>query len=180
MAVRAKERSLKRGWVYHCNLGVGIGSEMQKLRPCIIVQNDIANKKSPNTIVVPITHDPDILPMMVPLTSVLAEDETLLLDGSANTSCIVCVNKARLGDYICKILPSDMKKIDEAIAKSVDIMKYYADKTSKLENLTIHLETVKHDRNHAQDILKEISDRIFEIVLYFKEKESRTDSFLPF
>lgn len=50
------KRVVKRGEVYKCNLGVGIGSEMQKERPCVIVQNDNRNLKSGNTIVIPISH----------------------------------------------------------------------------------------------------------------------------
>lgn len=57
MSDRAKRRFIKRGQVYRCKLGIGIGSEMQKDRPCVIIQNNIGNQKSGNTIVAPITHD---------------------------------------------------------------------------------------------------------------------------
>ena len=61
-AVAAKNRSVKRGQVYRCNFGCGIGSEMQKDRPAVIVQNDVGNNHSGNTIVIPITHDTSTLP----------------------------------------------------------------------------------------------------------------------
>ncbi|MBR7148060.1 MAG: type II toxin-antitoxin system PemK/MazF family toxin, partial [Firmicutes bacterium] len=56
IASNARKRMVKRGQVYRCDFGIGIGSEMQKERPAIIVQNDIGNIHSSNTIVIPITH----------------------------------------------------------------------------------------------------------------------------
>ena len=53
----AKKRIVKRGQVYWCDFGCAVGSEMQKNRPAVIIQNDLANLSSGNTIVIPITHD---------------------------------------------------------------------------------------------------------------------------
>ncbi len=90
---------VKRGQVYRCNFGIGIGSEMQKERPAIIIQNDIGNMKSGNTIVIPITHDVSTLPCVASLTPQYESDGiTLKLDGQANTSNIMCVSKARIGN----------------------------------------------------------------------------------
>lgn len=52
----ARSRIVERGEVYYCNLGVGVGSEEDKDRPCLIIQNDVGNIKSPNSIVAPITN----------------------------------------------------------------------------------------------------------------------------
>lgn len=68
LVVTAKRRYVKRGQVYECELGVGIGSEMQKERPCVIIQNDVGNHKSGNTIVAPMTHNNSRYPFLVPLT----------------------------------------------------------------------------------------------------------------
>ena len=46
LVVNASRRVVKRGQVYRCNFGMGIGSEMQKERPAVIVQNSIGNLKS--------------------------------------------------------------------------------------------------------------------------------------
>ena len=56
IAPNARSRAIKRGQVYRCNFGCGIGREMQKERPAVIIQNDVANSRSGNTIVIPITH----------------------------------------------------------------------------------------------------------------------------
>ena len=44
-----------RGEVYLVDFGIGFGSEQGGIRPAVIVQNNIGNKYSPTTIVVPIT-----------------------------------------------------------------------------------------------------------------------------
>ena len=56
IAPSAKNRIIYRGQVYRCNLGIGVGSEECKERPCVILQYNSANKTSPNTLVAPITH----------------------------------------------------------------------------------------------------------------------------
>ena len=55
-SVKSIKRVVRRGEVYKCNFGIGIGSEIQKERPCIIVQNNTRNSRSGNVIVIPISH----------------------------------------------------------------------------------------------------------------------------
>src|ERR1700733_11708377 len=45
----------KRGEIYLTNLDPTIGREIQKTRPALIIQNDVANRLSEMTIVAPIT-----------------------------------------------------------------------------------------------------------------------------
>ena len=47
-ASNARRRVVKRGEVYKCNLGMGIGSEECKERPCVIIQYDAGNVNSSN------------------------------------------------------------------------------------------------------------------------------------
>lgn len=44
-----------RGEVYLVDFGIGYGSEQGGIRPAVVVQNNIGNKYSPTTIVVPVT-----------------------------------------------------------------------------------------------------------------------------
>lgn len=156
-ALNASKRMVKRGQVYRCNFGVGIGSEMQKDRPAIIIQNDIGNMKSSNTIVIPITHNTNALPCMAPITPQYeADGVTLKLDGQANTSNIMCVSKARIGNYICDLSPSDMKAVDEALAKTAGLMVYYSDLSKKLNDKVSYISRIRQERNIAQDSLSEI------------------------
>ena len=89
---------------------------MQKERPALIIQNNIANSRSGNTIVIPITNDNSTLPCVANITAQTDSMGTTILDGQANKSNIMCVSKAKLKDYICSLPMTDMKKIDKAIA----------------------------------------------------------------
>ena len=155
-APSAQRRLVKRGQVYRCNFGCGIGSEMQKDRPAVIIQNDPSNRSSGNTIVIPITHDSATMSCMAPITTQYDPSGAILLDGQANTSNLMCVSKARLGNYVCDLPAADMKKIDEALAKTVDLMRYYSDLSTRLNDKLQYLETEKSARNQAQDELANI------------------------
>lgn len=156
LAVNAARRTVKRGQVYRCNFGRGIGSEMQKDRPAVIVQNDIGNINSGNTIVIPITHDASTLLCVACITPQMDSNGNVILDGQANASNIMCVSKARLGDLICTLSPSDMKAIDAVLGKTLGIIKYYADIEKQLKDKLEFIEKIKTDRNHAQDQISEV------------------------
>lgn len=178
IASNASRRAVRRGQVYRCNFGCGVGSEMQKDRPAVIVQNDIANGHSGNTIVIPITHDTSTLPCAANITPQMSADGKVILDGQANASNMLCVSKARLGDLVTTLPAADMKKIDEAIAKSVDLMRYYADIEKQLKDKLEYIEKVKEQRNKAQDELKDIrqlldvseSDSVIETIKELQKK----------
>lgn len=47
---------IRRNEIYLANLGKTVGSEERGIRPVLIIQNDIGNKHSPTTIIIPITR----------------------------------------------------------------------------------------------------------------------------
>lgn len=47
---------LERGDVVWVDLRGAVGAEKQKTRPCVVVQNNVGNVRSPLTVVVPITN----------------------------------------------------------------------------------------------------------------------------
>ena len=117
----------------------------------------LAVVKSGNTIVIPITHDTSTLPCVAVITTQYeADGTTTKLDGQANASNIMCVSKSRLGTYICDLPASDMKKVDEALAKTMGLIGYYADLNKKLSDKLTYISKIKAERNTAQDTLKEI------------------------
>lgn len=158
LSANAAKRSVYRGQVYWCQFGLNIGSEISKTtpRPAIIVQNYSANIHSANTIVVPVTHSASTLPCMVPLVPVTDQNRRTILDGQADASHIACVSKARLGDLITTLKPSEMKKIDRAVAISLDLLGYHEAECKKYEKLKNHVAQVKEERNAAQDQIAEI------------------------
>ena len=60
---RAKEIALpRRGDIYLVDFGCRPGSEIEKTRPALVIQNDVSNRHSPITIVAAITLKFDVLP----------------------------------------------------------------------------------------------------------------------
>jgi len=156
----AKNRKVKRGQVYRCNFGCGVGSEMQKDRPALVIQNDPANNSSGNTIVVPITHDKSTLPCTYSFASKVDSSGIVILDGQVNTSNVMCVSKARLGDYICDLTKAEMDEVDATLARTLDIMKHYNSVEKKLEKKKERIEQLINERNEYQDSLKEIMSQL--------------------
>lgn len=68
----------------------------------------------------------------------------------------MCVSKARLGDFVGTLSKSDMKKIDEAMAKTVGLVGYYSDLTKRLDDKLEYISKIKDERNKAQDELAEL------------------------
>lgn len=152
----AKNRKVKRGEIYHCNFGFGIGSEIQKERPCVIIQNNVRNFNSGTVIVVPITHTEKALPCMAEIVTQYNEDGSILIDGFANLSHIQTVSKARLGDYITKLPASDIKKINRAIYDTTGLMAEVKLSEKKLNDKLEYIERIKKEKNLAEDRLKQL------------------------
>lgn len=154
----AAKRFVKRGQVYWCHFGLNIGSEMSKTtpRPAIVVSNFATNKNSSNVIVIPITHNQNQLPYLVPLTPITDTNGNVVLDGKADTANVICVSKARLGDQIAALSAAQMKAIDKSISISLDLIHYYTAEVDKYDKLTQYAAQVKADRNKAQDTLKQL------------------------
>jgi mRNA interferase MazF len=162
IAPAAQKRTVFRGQVYRCKLGTGIGSEECKERPCVILQYNSANKSSPNTIVAPITHTSATVPVVVPISDKLDSAGNTILDGNVLLGNIVCVSKARLGNYITDLTNDEMNKIDAAIALSLGIKHHYDtlqnmynDKLDYIEKLKLQRETLQKDGQALEDLLNE-------------------------
>lgn len=160
IATTAKNRVITRGQVYRCKLGIGIGSEECKDRPCVVLQHNSANKSSPNTIVAPITHTASTLPIVVPISPQTDSSGRIILDGNVLLGNIICVSKARLGDYITNLSPDEMKAVDKAISLSLDIHHYYLslqneynDKLQYIDKLTAHRAQLESELNQKQQQL---------------------------
>lgn len=82
-----------------------------------------------------------------------------------------------MGDFITALSSEDMKAIDEAIAKTVGLMRYYSDISKRLNDKLSFINKIKGERNKAQDELKEIrsllelseTESIMEYILKMKK-----------
>lgn len=158
LAESVKDMAVYRGQVYWCKFGMGVGYEIQKRRPAVILQCNLTNKRNGNTIVVPITHNASTRISMVEIAPRYDESGALLLDGRADATQVMRISKARVGDYICDLTPEELKLIDAAVARELDLMHHYVDIKKKLIDKTNYAERVVKERNKAQDEIKEIKN----------------------
>ena len=157
IAESVKDMSVYRGQVYWCKFGMGVGYEIQKRRPAVVIQCNSTNKWNGNTIVVPITHNPSHRISMVPIAVRYSEDgQTVVLDGRVDATQVIRINKARVDDYICDLTSEEMRLVDAAVARELNLMHYYVDTKKKLDDKTNYSEKVVKERNEAQDELKEL------------------------
>lgn len=118
------DRKIRRGDIYFATLDVGIGSEQYGHRPVLVIQNNIGNMFSPNTIVAAITtrvNKRDRLPTHVDLSGRfgLAEGSFVMMEQ------IFTVDKRRLEDLVGSI--RDERTLDElerAIVTSLELREY--------------------------------------------------------
>jgi len=110
-----------RGTVVNVNLDPTVGHEIQKTRPCVVIQNDIGNRYSPLTIVAPIwgaEHFKGTKPH--PVMVFLSAGE----GGTTKDSYVLCnqirtIDERRLGTVYGKLPSQTMKAVDVALRISL-------------------------------------------------------------
>lgn len=152
ISTNAIKRVVRRGEVYKCNFGIGIGSEMQKERPCIIVQNNTRNSHSGNVIVVPISHTNKKISCIVPIETREDGEGNIILDGYANVSNLMCVSKARLGSYIETITKEEMKNIDTELFATLDLFDYYKQFERQLKDKDLYISKLQNQLKELKQI----------------------------
>src|ERR671922_517421 len=111
----------RRGAVYLVNFEPTIGAEIKKTRPALILQNDIANRHSPITIVAAIASqfDDPLYPTEVliqpPEGSVIVLSVVLL-------NQIRSIDKRRLVRRLGILTPATMARVDRAILISLGLV----------------------------------------------------------
>lgn len=101
------------------DLGVVIGSEQGKVRPCVVVQNDTGNKYSPTTIIIPLTHI--IKNTSIPTHTVITTDEAmgLKVDSMVLGEQVKVIDKQRIKYKYGKIICEEAKdRIEDIISVS--------------------------------------------------------------
>jgi mRNA interferase MazF len=111
---------VKRGEIYYVDLGEGVGSEVKKVRPCIIIQNDIGNKFSPTTIVCPITHRTKNTkqPTQVILNRSLVNGN---VDGVILAEQLRIIDKERIKESIGSLTEKGLLKLEKAMKISIGV-----------------------------------------------------------
>lgn len=108
------ERNITRGDIFYANLDGTIGSEQSGIRPVIVVQNDIGNKYSPTTIIVPLTKKVR-LKINQPTHFWINPFGNIRFDSIVLTEQIRVIDKSRLKEKIGVMNDKAMQEIDNKI-----------------------------------------------------------------
>ena len=109
-----REKTIKRGEIYWVNLNPTKGSEIKKIRPCLIISNELQNKISSRVIVLPITSN---IKFIVPfhINIKLNNVEALIL-----CEQIRVIDKSRIKDYLDKLNSEILEKVEFALKIVLD------------------------------------------------------------
>jgi mRNA interferase MazF len=121
MARRPKVVRPKRGEVYLVSFDPTIGAEIQKTRPALIVQNDIANRHSPITIVAAITSQFDE-PLYPTEVLIQPPEGGLALLSVVLLNQIRSIDKRRLVRRLGILTPATMARVDRAMLISLGLV----------------------------------------------------------
>jgi len=110
--------NIKRGEIYMANLPKAGGSIQHGYRPVVVVQNNIGNKFSPTTIVVPITtkkKNKNYMPTHIKVNRLkeLSKDSVVLCEQ------ILTINQKDLDKPIGKLNRRKMSEINVALVVSI-------------------------------------------------------------
>lgn len=113
--------SPRRGEVYRVAFDPTLGSEIRKTRPALVIQNDVANRRSPIVIVAAITSKVDarVYPTEVAVPrgeGGLAGDSLVLLNQ------IRSIDRLRLVRKLGRLPPLRMRHVDRALRVSLGLL----------------------------------------------------------
>ena len=112
---------LKRGDIYLANLDPVIGRETGKIRPVLVIQNDIGNWYAPTTIVAVITEY-SAKKASYPVCVAIPQSQGMHKRSIVNLSQIRTIDKARLSTERLTSLSSElMAEVDLALRRSLDL-----------------------------------------------------------
>ncbi len=111
-----------RGDVCLVDLGTNPGVEMQKLRPALIVQNDIGNEENDFTIIAPISSIKEGYKRMSIHVPVKKGDGGLDQDSFVHCGQIRAFDKAKLGKKIGRFPDAIMDKVNTALKISLELI----------------------------------------------------------
>lgn len=110
---------VKRGEIYWVDWGEGKGSEQAGIRPALVIQNNVGNEVSPNTIIASLTTAANKpYPFLVLFT---AKESGLDKGGAVDLASVMTVSKTRLAEKCGDLNTSKMEEVDKAIKVSLGL-----------------------------------------------------------
>ena len=112
---------INRGELWMINLDPTIGHEINKRRPGLVIQNDLGNKFSPMTIVLPISSQK--IEKIYPFEVYLKQEQKIGLEKDSKVLCnqIRAIDKKRLSKKIGKLSEELMEEINNAVKISLGL-----------------------------------------------------------
>ena len=108
-----------RGMIVEVNLDPTMGHEIQKKRPCVVIQNDIGNQNSVLTIVAALTGAEHIRKPLPIWVFVPAGEGGIEKDSYVLCNQIRSVDEKRLGKIYGQLSRATMEKVDQALRISL-------------------------------------------------------------
>ena len=112
--------NIKRGDIYFADLRPVVGSEQGRIRPVLIIQNDMGNKHSPTVICAAITSrmNKAKLPTHIEIDASaygIEKDSVILLEQ------LRTIDKRRLKDKVCHLDSVMLDKVNHALEISLEL-----------------------------------------------------------
>jgi mRNA interferase MazF len=104
-----RDKNINRGDVYWVDLDLAIGSETKKIRPAIIISNNIQNTSSSRVVVIPVTSNTKFI---YPFEAEVKISEQ---NAKAMADQIRTIDKSRLKNYIGKLTKKEMLDLEKAV-----------------------------------------------------------------
>ena len=113
---------IRRRDIYWADLDPVVGNEQGKMRPVLIVQNDMGNRYSGCTIIVPLTTSTTKANLPTHVTITKWSD-----DGKYYRETFLCehirtIDKSRLREYYYHLDDETMEEVDKALAISIGLV----------------------------------------------------------
>ena len=118
------EEKINKGDIFYANLDGALGSEQQGNRPVLIVQNDIGNKYSPTTIILPLTKIIN-RKHKLPTHFNINKSSKIKCDSTILAEQIRVIDKKRLGKKIGNLDKKAMQIIDNKIQIALGIIEFW-------------------------------------------------------
>ena len=107
--------STVRGQIVEVDLDPVVGHEQGRLRPCVVVQNDVSNRFGSTTIVIPLTDARSIAHRSPIYVLAPRGDGGLKKDSLVLCDQIRTVDQLRFGRFFGTLSPETMQKVDCAL-----------------------------------------------------------------
>ena len=112
----------RRGDIYLVNFDPTLGAEIRKTRPALILQNDLANRHSPITIVAAISSTFED-PLYPPEVLVAQPEGGLSVDSVVLLNQLRSIDRRRLTKRLGAVRPTTMDKVERAVQISLGLLR---------------------------------------------------------